>query len=64
MVHVAETANVVEPRLGPQAGIRLLARVLELDNAEEADYEEAFGIAARYAVSVSDAVAYIKVGET
>ena len=44
VVHVAEAVNVVESRLGLQAGIRLLARILELDDVEEADYEEAFGL--------------------
>ncbi|MEB2836287.1 MAG: type II toxin-antitoxin system VapC family toxin [Desulfurococcales archaeon] len=65
VVHIAEVVNIVESRLGLQASIRLLARILELDNikvagVDEADYEEALGIAARYAVSVNDAVAHIK----
>ena len=68
VVRVAEIVNIVESRLGLQASLQLLARILELDNivivgVERRDYEEALGLAGRYAVSVNDAIAYVKMRE-
>ena len=46
VVHISEIVNIVEARLGLQASLRLLARILELDNVriagvDRSDYEKA-----------------------
>ena len=65
VVHVAEVANIVESRLGLEVSLRVVARLLSLENVRvvevtEEDYREALAVADRYRVSINDALAYIK----
>lgn len=65
VVHVAEIANIVESRLGLEVSLKVVARLLSLENVRvegvtEEDYREALAIADRYRVSINDALAYIK----
>ncbi len=68
VVHVAEIANIIEARLGLQTSLRVVARILSLENirvvgVKEEDYEKALATASRYMVSLNDALAYIKMKE-
>jgi len=68
VVHVSEVANIVESRLGLAESLGLVARLLSLDNVEilevsAEDYVEALAVSQRYAVSLNDAVAYLKMRE-
>jgi len=68
VVHLSEVANVVESRVGLQASLGLVARLLSLENVEALpvsrdDYEEALSVAQRFSVSLNDAVAYVKMLE-
>ena len=68
VVHLSEVANVVESRVGLQASLGLVARLLSLESVEvlpvsRDDYEEALSVAQRFSVSLNDAVAYVKMLE-
>ena len=68
VVHVSEIANMVESRVGLAESVGLVARLLSLDNVEvlevsARDYEGALAVSQRYAVSLNDAVAYLKMRE-
>ncbi len=54
--------------MGLQTSLKVVARILSLDNIEVADvarddYEKALATASRYMVSLNDALAYIKMKE-
>jgi len=68
VLHVSEVANILESRLGLAESMGFIARLLSFDNVEvlevsARDYEHVLAVAQRYAVSLNDAVAYLKYGE-
>ncbi len=68
IVHVSEILNIIESWISLYESIRVLARLLSLNNINIAgvnkdDYIEALSISSRYSVSVNDAIAYIKMQE-
>jgi len=68
VVHVSEVANIVEARLGLSYSIKLVAGILSKENieilpVEPSDFGTAVDLAERYAVSVNDALAYVKMKE-
>jgi len=65
VVHLNEILSIIEARLGRQKCFGFLSHLLQLENihivgVEERDYEEALSISSRYDVSISDALAYVK----
>ena len=68
VIHISEITNIIEARLGLEASLRLLARILSLKNikvfgVDEDDYKKAIVIADRFYISLNDAIAYIKMQE-
>ncbi len=68
VIHISEITNIIEARLGLEASLRLLARILSLKNikvfeVDEDDYKKAIVIADRFYISLNDAIAYIKMRE-
>ncbi len=62
VVHVSETVNIVETRLGLEKAIELLENALASENlsiltVSRGSYEGALAIASRYGVSPNDALA-------
>ena len=62
-VHVCRMLGIIESRLGLQASLGVLARMLSLPNIKivdvtKEDYEEALATASQYSVSANIALAY------
>ena len=64
VVHLAETLNIVEARLGVQEALKFLENILTLGNLEiegvtREGLEAAMAIASRFSVSANDALAFL-----
>ncbi len=68
VVHLSEVANIIESRLGVEASVKVMVKLLSMsnvvvDDVTRRDYEKAVALAVKHRVGVNDALAYVRMRE-